>query len=250
MSVLSVRGLSKVYGQGQSQVKALNHIELEVEKGEFVAIMGTSGSGKSTLLNMISGLDAYDQGEVLISGENLKGYSDYELTRLRREKIGFIFQFFNLIPVLSVIENVTLPAMLTTGNKRELEKKAIDLLRLVGLGSFIQSKPNLLSGGQQQRVAIARALINEPELILADEPTGSLDSKTSKEMMSILKEFCSKLNHTLVLVTHDANVAAYANRVVFMSDGKIADTLHLSNSVLESQEKVRIISSKVEGLSI
>lgn len=250
MPVLQVKGLSKVYGQGQSQVKALNHIELEVEKGEFVAIMGTSGCGKSTLLNMISGLDKYDEGEVLISGENIKGYSDYELTRLRREKIGFIFQFFNLIPVLSVIENVTLPAMLNKKNKRGLEKKAIDLLNLVGLGSFTQSKPTLLSGGQQQRVAIARALINEPELILADEPTGSLDSKTSKEMMHILQQFCSQFNHTLVLVTHDANVAAYANRVIFMSDGKIADTLHLSNSVLENQEKVRIISSKVEGLGI
>lgn len=250
MPVLQVKGLSKVYGQGQNKVTALNQIHLNVEKGEFVAIMGTSGCGKSTLLNMISGLDTYDEGEVLISGENIKGYSDYELTRLRREKIGFIFQFFNLIPVLSVIENVTLPATLNKKNKRDLEKKAMDLLNLVGLGSFIQSKPTLLSGGQQQRVAIARALINEPELILADEPTGSLDSKTSKEMMNILKQFCSKLNHTLVLVTHDANVAAYANRVVFMYDGKIADMLHLSNSVLGSQEKVRIISSKVEGLSI
>ncbi|WP_428912124.1 ABC transporter ATP-binding protein [Niallia sp. Krafla_26] len=250
MPVLQVKGLSKVYGQGQNQVMALNQVDLKVEKGEFVAIMGTSGSGKSTLLNMISGLDTYDEGEVLISDENIKGYSDFELTRLRREKIGFIFQFFNLIPVLSVIENVTLPAMLNKKNNRVLEKKAIDLLKLVGLGSFIQSKPTLLSGGQQQRVAIARALINEPELILADEPTGSLDSKTSKEMMNILKQFCSQFNHTLVLVTHDANVAAYANRVVFMSDGKIADTLHLSNSALEHQDKVRIISSKVEGLGL
>lgn len=250
MQILSVKGLSKVYGQGQNKVRALNHINLNVEKGEFVAIMGTSGCGKSTLLNMISGLDKYDEGEVLISGESIKGYSDYELTRLRREKIGFIFQFFNLIPVLSVIENVTLPAMLNKKNRRELEKKAIDLLNLVGLGSFIQSKPTLLSGGQQQRVAIARALINEPELILADEPTGSLDSKTSKEMMRILQRFCSQFNHTLVLVTHDANVAVYANRVVFMSDGKIADTLHLSNYALENQEKIRIISSKVEGLGI
>lgn len=250
MSVLQVKGLCKVFGQGQNKVKALDQIELAVEKGEFVAIMGTSGSGKSTLLNMISGLDAYDEGEVLISGENIKGYSDHELTHLRREKIGFIFQFFNLIPVLSAIENVTLPAMLTKKSKGEVEKKAIDLLRLVGLGSFIQTKPNLLSGGQQQRVAIARALINEPELILADEPTGSLDSKTSKEMMGILKQFCSKLNHTLVLVTHDANVAAYANRVVFMHDGKIAETLQLSDSALGSQEKIRVISSKVEGLSI
>ena len=250
MSVLSAKGLSKVYGQGNNQVRALNHIDLEIEKGEFVAIMGTSGSGKSTLLNMISGLDTYDQGEMLISGENIKGYSDNELTRLRREKIGFIFQLFNLIPVLSVIENVTLPAMLTVKNKKKLEEKAIDLLHLVGLGSFIQSKPNLLSGGQQQRVAIVRALINDPELILADEPTGSLDSKTSKDMMSILRNFCEELGHTLIVVTHDANVAAYANRVIFMHDGKICDTLNLKNSNLKDNEVVRIIATKIEELSL
>ncbi|MBO1001245.1 ABC transporter ATP-binding protein [Pseudogracilibacillus auburnensis] len=250
MTVLSIKGLSKVYGQGQNEVKALNHIELKVKKGEFVAIMGTSGSGKSTLLNMISGLDSFEEGEILLSGENIKDYSDYELTRLRREKVGFIFQFFHLIPVLSAIENVTLPAMFTSVNKGEVQKKAHDLLRLVGLGSFIHSKPNVLSGGQQQRIAIARALINEPELILADEPTGSLDSKTSKEMMNILQQFSSELRHTLILVTHDANVASYANRVVFMYDGKIADTLDLSNSGLDSQEKIRVIASKVEVLSL
>lgn len=250
MLVLSVKGLSKVYGQGRNQVKALNNVELEVEKGEFIAIMGTSGSGKSTLLNMISGLDSFDEGEILLGGSNIKDYSDNGLTRLRREKIGFIFQLFNLIPVLSALENVTLPALLTRANKDEVQKKANDLLSLIGLGPFRHSKPNVLSGGQQQRIAIARALINEPELILADEPTGSLDSKTSKEMMNILKQFCSELKHTLILVTHDANVAAYANRVVFMSDGKIVDTLNLTNSVLESHEKMRIITSKFEVQSL
>lgn len=250
MKVLEVNRLSKKYGHGLSEIRALEQINLEVEKGEFVAIMGTSGSGKSTLLNMISGLDTYDEGEVLISGENIKGYSDYQLTRLRSEKIGFIFQFFHLIPVLSVLENVTLPGMLKQHKKGDIEKKAIDILRLVGLGSFIHSKPTLLSGGQQQRVAIARALINEPDLILADEPTGSLDSKTSKEMMAILQRFSHTLHHTIVLVTHDPTVTAYADRVVFMSDGKIADVLSLANTNLECQEKIRIISSKVEGLGV
>lgn len=250
MSVLKVKCISKTYGEENNKVKALDEVDLNVGKGEFVAIMGTSGSGKSTLLNMISGLDSVDKGEVLISDENINNYNDAKLTQLRREKIGFVFQFFNLIPVLTVLENVTMPALLTNSKKEEVNNKAIELLKLVGLGSYIHTKPSLLSGGQQQRVAIARALINKPELILADEPTGSLDSKTSKDMMNILRQFCEELGHTLIVVTHDANVAAYADKVVFMHDGKICDTLDLKHSGLKDNEVVRVIASKIEGLSL
>lgn len=250
MSVLKVNCISKAYGEENNIVNALCGVDLIVNKGEFVAIMGTSGSGKSTLLNMISGLDSVDKGEILINGEDISNYNDAKLTQLRREKIGFIFQFFNLIPVLTALENVTLPALLTNSKKDEVLNKATELLTLVGLGSYINTKPPLLSGGQQQRVAIVRSLINDPELILADEPTGSLDSKTSKDMMNILRQFCEELGHTLIVVTHDANVAAYANKVIFMHDGNIADTLNLKDTDLKDNEVVRIIASKIEGLSL
>lgn len=250
MTVLSVTNVSKVYGKDKTAVKALDNIHLDVHKGEFLAVMGTSGSGKSTLLNIISGLDRPTAGEVSIKGKNIIKYPDRELTTLRREQIGFIFQFFNLIPVLSAIENVTLPALLSGIRPSDIQDKAKELLEIMGIGALAHSKPSELSGGQQQRVAIARALINDPEFILADEPTGSLDSKTSKEVMTILQKFCTEMNHTLVLVTHDARVASYADRVIFMQDGRIANRLDLQSSSLTTNEKVGMIMANVEGISV
>lgn len=249
MEILNIKNITKVYGQGQNKTYALNKINLIAQKGEFISIMGTSGSGKSTLLNIISGLDVPSSGEVYIKGKKLSSLSDKELTNFRRHHIGFIFQFFNLIPVLSTLENVTLPAILAGKHLEIVEKKAQDLLNLVDIGHLSHSKPSEMSGGQQQRVSIARALLNEPEFILADEPTGSLDSKTSKEILCILKNFCVHMNHTLIMVTHDAHVASYADRVLFMHDGKIVNELYLSTSEHDRQKNILDITSRIERLS-
>ena len=221
---------------------------MTVREGEFLAIMGTSGSGKSTLLNMMSGLDKPTTGEVILDNQKVNDLNDSALTTLRRDSIGFIFQFFNLIPVLTALENVTLPIDLA--GKRKTETKGKEILNLLGISQLKDSYPSQMSGGQQQRVAIARALVTEPKIILADEPTGSLDSKTGKEILNILKHFCDNLNHSLVMVTHDANVASYAHRVIFLQDGVIQDELILKNKNLSAKEKVTKITERVEGVSL
>ncbi|RAL24559.1 ABC transporter ATP-binding protein [Thermoflavimicrobium daqui] len=220
-AVIQTISLNKTYGKGINQFHALKDIQLSIYEGEFVAIMGTSGSGKSTLLHLLSGLDQPTTGEVLFNGKALHRLNDSQLTELRRDQIGFIFQFFHLIPVLSAEENVTLPAMLAGKTNQQLTVKARQLLQFMGIGQLAKSLPSQMSGGQQQRVAIARSLINDPKLILADEPTGSLDSKTSKEILTILQRFCAERNHSLAMVTHDPHVAAYADRVIFLQDGRI-----------------------------
>jgi putative ABC transport system ATP-binding protein len=221
--VIELVSLCKSYQVGDMEVPILKSIDLSVKKGEFVAIMGPSGSGKSTLMNMIGCLDRPTCGMVLIMGKDVNQLTDNELARLRGFEIGFVFQTFNLVPRLSALQNVELP---TYANKKEGidgRKKAKELIGLVGLQDRMNYKPTALSGGQQQRVAIARALINDPSLILADEPTGNLDSKSGKEIMGIFEELHSK-GRTIIMITHDPNLAEYADRVVHLKDGVIGAT--------------------------
>ncbi|HCW2705326.1 TPA: ABC transporter ATP-binding protein [Clostridioides difficile] len=219
MKILYTENLSKHYGKGESLVRALDNVDLEINEGEFVEIIGKSGSGKSTLLHMIGGLDIPTSGKVYIDNKNIFTLKEEELAVFRRRKIGFIFQSYNLIPSLNVWENVMLPIGL---DGREVDEPFIkELLKSLGLENKHDVLPNTLSGGQQQRVAIARALATRPAIILADEPTGNLDSKTSDEVMSILKSMSKKYSQTLVMITHDDSIAQMADRVIFIEDGRV-----------------------------
>ena len=219
MTVLETRNLKKVYGTGDTAVHALRGVSLTVEEGEFVAIVGTSGSGKSTLLHMLGGLDRPTAGEVIVDGRSVFSLKDEELTIFRRRKIGFIFQSYNLIPVLSVYDNIVLPIQL---DGSEPDQKYTDLLiRALRLESKRKDLPNNLSGGQQQRVAIARALATKPAIILADEPTGNLDSRTSQDVMGVLKITSQKLRQTIVMITHNEEIAQLADRIIRIEDGRI-----------------------------
>ncbi|MBN8046271.1 MULTISPECIES: ABC transporter ATP-binding protein [Paraclostridium] len=219
MSILKTRGLKKYYGNGENLVKAIDDNNIEIIEGEFVAIVGKSGSGKSTLLHMIGGLDRPTDGKVFIDGKDIFSLKDESLAIFRRRKIGFIFQYYNLIPSLNVWENIVLPIGLD--NKTVDEEFINDIIKALGLSDKKESLPNTLSGGQQQRVAIARALATRPSIILADEPTGNLDSKTSDEVMSLLKSMIKKYNQTLVMITHDETIAQMADRVIYIEDGKV-----------------------------
>ena len=219
MSILQAKNLRKIYGQGENQVKALDGVNLEVEKGEFVAIVGTSGSGKSTLLHMLGGLDRPTSGEVIVDGKNTFALKDDELTIFRRRKIGFVFQAYNLVPVLNVYENIVLPMEL---DGEKIDTAYVDeILDTLVLSSKKEALPNQLSGGQQQRVAIARALATRPAIILADEPTGNLDSKTGQDVLSLLKVSAEKFTQTIVMITHNDEIAQLADRIVRIEDGKI-----------------------------
>ena len=220
MKILYTENLSKHYGKGESLVRALDNVDLEINEGEFVAIIGKSGSGKSTLLHMIGGLDIPTSGKVYIDNKNIFTLKEEELAVFRRRKIGFIFQSYNLIPSLNVWENVVLPIGL---DGREVDESFIkELLKSLGLENKHDVLPNTLSGGQQQRVAIARALATRPAIILADEPTGNLDSKTSDEVMSILKSMSKKYSQTLVMINHYDSIAQMADRVIFIEDGRVS----------------------------
>lgn len=219
MKILKVENLTKIYGKDENKVMALKGVNLSVNKGEFVAIVGASGSGKSTLLHLLGGLDRPTGGNVIIDGESIYKYDEEKLAIFRRRKIGFIFQFFNLIPVLDVEENISLPVLMD--NKR-IDKDYLDeIINILGLKERRNHLPSELSGGQQQRVSIGRALLNKPSIILADEPTGNLDSKTSREVIELLKATAKKLDQTLILITHDNNIAAMADRVITIADGEI-----------------------------
>lgn len=219
MAILSTRDLKKVYGSGESEVHALDGVNFQVEKGEFVAVVGTSGSGKSTLLHMLGGLDRPTSGGVTVDDKEIFTLKDEELTIFRRRKIGFVFQNYNLVPVLNVYENILLPVQLD-GN--EPDRKYVDrIIDMLGLSSKLQNLPNNLSGGQQQRVAIARALAAKPAIILADEPTGNLDSGTSQDVLSLLKVSSQRLVQTIVMITHNEEIAQLADRIIRIEDGKI-----------------------------
>src|ERR671921_137851 len=216
-------GLSKVYGESSTAVRALEDVSLEFPNGEFAAIMGPSGSGKSTLLHILGALDKPSSGRVIVGGTDLSGLSDRRLTLLRRERMGFVFQFFNLIPTLSAEENVLLPALIAGERAGKYSERLDELLDLVGLMERRTHRPDELSGGEQQRGAIARALIRNPDIVLADEPTGNLDSKTGAGVLDLLKESAARYDQTILMVTHDPRAAASADRVVFLSDGRVVD---------------------------
>ena len=219
MNILSVRNLKKYYNTGENTVKALDGIDLDICKGEFLAVVGTSGSGKSTLLHMLGGLDNPTSGEVIIDGRNISGLSRDELTVYRRRKIGFVFQNYNLLPLMNVYENIVLPIEL---DGSEIDKNYVDtIIKTLGLDKKLKAMPNQLSGGQQQRVAIARALSSKPAIILADEPTGNLDSKTGMDVISLLKVTSREFNQTIVMITHNEEIALMADRMIRIEDGKV-----------------------------
>ena len=219
MTVLETKDLKKYYGSGDTQVKALDGVDLTVENGEFVAIVGTSGSGKSTLLHMLGGLDRPTGGSVLVEGRDIFALKDEELTIFRRRKIGFVFQSYNLVPVLSVYDNIVLPIQLDGGRVDETYVKQV--IEALGLEQKLDRLPNQLSGGQQQRVAIARALATKPAILLADEPTGNLDSRTSQDVLSLMKTTGQKFAQTMVMITHNEEIAQLADRIVRIEDGRI-----------------------------
>ncbi len=219
---VEIQGLTKVFGSGETEVRALDGVDLEVVNGEMMAIMGPSGSGKSTLLHLLGALETPTAGSIALAGREFAGLDDKELTLLRREGIGFVFQFFNLLPALTAEENVLLPALIAGKNDRAMRRRASELLDRVGLAPRSEHLPSELSGGEQQRVSIARALLMEPKLVLADEPTGNLDSHSEAQVLELLQELNRQEGHTIVMVTHDPKAAATASMVVFLRDGKVA----------------------------
>lgn len=232
MEIVRLNQINKVYGKGENKVEALKNINLSIKKGEFIAIVGASGSGKSTLLHILGGLDRPNTGQVIVDGENIYNYPEERLAIFRRRKVGFIFQFFNLIPVLDVQENIALPALL---DHDQVDSNYLsELIKILGLIDRKDHLPSELSGGQQQRVSIGRALLNKPAIILADEPTGNLDSKSSKEVIDLLKFTAKKYNQTLILITHDINLASMAERVITLQDGEI-----ISDQLIKQQEVLR-----------
>ena len=218
-AIVSATDLDRVFGEGATAVRALDGVSIDFPRGKFTAIMGPSGSGKSTLMHLLAGLDRPTAGEVVIDGVSLSGLDDAELTQLRRDKIGFVFQFFNLLPVLTAKENLLLPLSLAG---RDPDPKLLEeLVAAVGIGDRLEHRPSELSGGQQQRVAIARALVSKPAVVFADEPTGNLDSKSGEDVLKLMREAVDRFQQTVVMVTHDASAAAIADRVVMLVDGKV-----------------------------
>lgn len=219
MAILEAKNVKKYYGKGENLVKAVDDISLSIKEGEFVAIVGTSGSGKTTLLNLLGGLDYVDSGEVLIDRQSIAGMKDEELTVFRRRKIGFIFQNYNLVSMMNVYKNITMPIRLD-GNKVD-EAFVKEIAGKLGIEKKMKAKPNQLSGGQQQRVAIARAIASKPAIVLADEPTGNLDSRTSEEVMGLLKMTSREFHQTIIMITHNEEIAQLADRIIHIEDGKI-----------------------------
>lgn len=234
--VIEVKDLYKIYKVGSSKVRALNGVDFKVYEGEFCAIVGTSGSGKSTLLNMLAGLEKPTKGEIVIAGHHIEKMNENKLVRFRRKNVGFIFQSFNLIGTMNAMENVALPLSFRGMSKDLRLKKAMKMLRLVGLKEHAFHKPNQMSGGQQQRVGMARALVVNPKIMFADEPTGNLDSRTSKEMMDLMRKVVNEQKKTLVMVTHDDSLAAIADKVIRIVDGKIVKIEDRSTKVMEDNE--------------
>lgn len=237
-----VRALTKTYQSGPTSVEALKGVNLTIKKGEFVAVMGPSGSGKSTLMHILGALENATSGEVMIGGQSIIGLDDKRLTLLRRDAVGFIFQFFNLLPTLTAEENVMLPSLIAGESAGKLREHAHELLDLVGLSERRDHLPSQLSGGEQQRVSVARSLMRDPDLLLADEPTGNLDSKNAAAVLDMLRNVQAKSGHTILMVTHDATVASRASRVIFLRDGLIADEIEGGDAghILEHMTKLEI----------
>ncbi|MFN2300126.1 MAG: ABC transporter ATP-binding protein [Anaerolineales bacterium] len=245
MALIQTENLTKIYGAGETAVTALQRINLQVNTGEFVAVMGPSGCGKSTLLHMLGGLDRPTDGTVTIDGRTLAEMKDDDLAKMRRKRIGFVFQFYNLIPVLDAAENTALPITLDGVPPADARKRAEEWLEKFNLGNRLHSRPDQLSGGQQQRVAIARALVANPALILADEPTGNLDTRSADEIAALLARVSKEFGRAVVMVTHDPRIAAYAGRIVFLKDGVVVD-----ETVLESRsgDPARMLADKMRAI--
>ncbi|MBE5876180.1 MAG: ABC transporter ATP-binding protein [Lachnospiraceae bacterium] len=224
-TVITVKDLYKVYRIGDNKVRALNGVSFTINKGEFCAIVGTSGSGKSTLLNMLAGLEKPTKGEIIIAGEHMENKTENQLVKFRRKHIGFIFQSYNLMGTMNAVENVALPLVFQGVPKKERMKRARKMVHLVGLDKHWKHKPNQMSGGQQQRVGVARALVVEPNIIFADEPTGNLDSVTSEEIMALMRKVVEEKQQTLIMVTHDNQLAEYADKIIRIKDGKIIELI-------------------------
>ncbi len=245
MSLIQTENLTKIYGCGETAVTALDHVNMQVNAGEFVAVMGPSGCGKSTLLHLLGGLDRSTEGKVSIDGTSLAEMKDNDLTKLRRKRIGFVFQFYNLIPVLTAIENAALPVTLDGVRPAEARQRAAEWLERFGLGDRLNNRPDQLSGGQQQRVAIARALVAEPALVLADEPTGNLDTKASDEIAALLRQVSKEYGRAVIMVTHNPRIAAYADRIVFLKDGKIVDETLLER---KNGDNAKMLADKIKRI--
>lgn len=246
MKIVQTENLTRIYGSGETAVTALDHVNLSVNEGEFLAVMGPSGCGKSTLLHLIGGLDRPTEGRVLLAGQDLTQMDDDSLTLLRRRKIGFVFQFFNLIPVLTALENVALPLLLDGVPAKEARQRAVEWLERMGLGERLHHRPDQLSAGQQQRVAIARAMVTEPALILADEPTGNLDTRAGDDIANLLRQTVSQWGGTVLMVTHDPRIAAYADRIIFLKDGRIVDETLLTGN--GDQREAQALHERMETL--
>jgi len=244
-AIVSTHDLTRIYGAGDAAVSALAGINSSIQPGEFVAVMGPSGCGKSTLLHLIGGLDRPTSGHVDFEGKDMTQLSDDQVTMLRRKKMGFIFQFFNLIPVLNALENAALPMILDGAPSKDAEQKAREWLERVSLSHRILHKPGELSGGEQQRVAVARALAADPSLVLADEPTGNLDSRASEEIASLLREISTTWQRTILMVTHDPRIAAYADRIIFLKDGTIVDETILEH---KNGEQADMVAGKMKDI--
>ncbi len=250
MPIIQTEHLTKIYGTGDTAVVALDHVNMAVEQGEFLAVMGPSGCGKSTLLHLIGGLDRPTEGRVLLDGRARVGaehacHDGDDLAALRRRRIGFVFQFYNLIPVLTALENAALPLLLDGVRPAEAHRRAAQWLERLGMGDRLHYRPDQLSGGQQQRVAIARALVAEPDLILADEPTGNLDSRAGDEIAALLRRISSEWGRTILLVTHDPRIAAHADRILFLKDGRIIDETRLAGT---GEEEAQALRERMEAL--
>jgi putative ABC transport system ATP-binding protein len=249
MPVLEASNVTKQYQMGEVSVRALDQVSFKVEKGNFVAVMGPSGSGKSTLLHLLGGLDEPTAGEITLAGRPISHLSDDEVTLVRRRRVGFIFQFYNLVPTLTAAENVGLPLLIDGRNVKKYQSKIEELLQLVGLDQRMDHKPDQMSGGQQQRVAIARAFINDPEIVLADEPTGNLDSQSGTAVLQLLRQFCDERQQTIVMVTHDPRAASYADRVAFLKDGRTVQDLTVQGSG-GHEEDIRAIMRVMRELEL
>ena len=227
MPLIHTENLTKIYGQVETAVVALDRVNVSVNAGELVAVMGPSGCGKSTLLHLLGGQDRPTEGSVMMDGKSLSRLSDNALAQLRRRKIGFIFQFFNLIPILDAVDNAALPLLLDGKNSAQAKRQATEWLQKVGLGDRLSNRPDELSAGQQQRVAIARALLTDPMLVLADEPTGNLDSRAADEIVGLLYQVAKDWGHAVLMVTHDPRIAAWADRIIFLKDGMVVNETNL-----------------------
>ncbi len=241
-SILQTTGLRKQYQMGEVTVEALRGVDFVVPQGQFVAIMGPSGAGKSTLLHLMGGLDTPSDGDIMLGGRRLAHLSDDEITIVRRRQVGFIFQFFNLLPTLSAAENVALPLLIDGKRIEDYASRIDELLDLVGLGDRRDHRPDQLSGGEQQRVAIARAFVTEPQIVLADEPTGNLDSTSGTVVLDLLRQTCKDLNTTVVMVTHDPRAASYADRVVFLKDGQTVRELNAGDEEIDAEEILGVMA--------